>query len=113
MFYDPHDQKVFVSTNVRFLKEDYMINNKPMSKTVLEEQRGEGDTSLVPETQVNPSQVACTQDQGEPHRSGRVVHQLEHFIGLGEVPEDPKMDPNNYNEVVQDKDVILCQKDGY
>ena len=28
MFYDPKDQKVFVSTNARFLEEDYMINNK-------------------------------------------------------------------------------------
>ena len=29
MIYDPQDQKVFVSTNVRFLEEDYMIDNKP------------------------------------------------------------------------------------
>ena len=29
MFYDPQDQKVFVSTNARFLEEDYMIDNKP------------------------------------------------------------------------------------
>ena len=29
MFYDPKDQKVFVSTNARFLEEDYMIDNKP------------------------------------------------------------------------------------
>ena len=33
MFYDPQDQKVFVSTNARFLKEDYMIDNKPKSKS--------------------------------------------------------------------------------
>ena len=29
MFYDLQDQKVFVSTNARFLEEDYMIDNKP------------------------------------------------------------------------------------
>ena len=44
-----------------------------------------------------------------PRRSGRVVTQPEHFIGLGEVLEDPKTDPSNYNEAVQDKDVILWQ----
>ena len=27
-FYSQVDQKVFVSTNARFLKEDYMMNNK-------------------------------------------------------------------------------------
>ena len=29
IFYDPQNQKVFVSTNARFLEEDYMIDNKP------------------------------------------------------------------------------------
>ena len=29
LFYDPQEQKVIVSTNVRFLEEDYTINNKP------------------------------------------------------------------------------------
>ena len=35
MFYDPQEQKVIVSTNARFLEEDYMMNNKPKSKTIL------------------------------------------------------------------------------
>ena len=38
---------MIASTNVRFLEEDYMIDNKPISKTVLEELRGEGDVSPV------------------------------------------------------------------
>ena len=29
LFYSPKDQKVIVSTNVRFLEEDYVINHKP------------------------------------------------------------------------------------
>ena len=45
----------------------------------------------------------------EPHRSGRIVTQPEHFIGLGEVLEDPKTDPSNYNEAIQDKDDTLWQ----
>ena len=109
LFYDPQDEKVIVSTNARFLEEDYMIDNKPRSKTILEELRGEGDVSPAMVTQVSPLQVASTQERGEPHHSGRVVRQPEHFIGLGEIPEDPKIDPCNYNEAIQDKDAILWQ----
>ena len=50
-----------------------MMNNKPKSKTILEELRGEGSESSVSLTEVNRSPVAKTQRQGEPHRSGRVV----------------------------------------
>ena len=41
LFYDPQDQRVLVSTNARFLKEDYMIDNKPGSKIILDELRAE------------------------------------------------------------------------
>ena len=51
-----------------------------------------------------------TQDQEEPHHSGSVVRQPEHFIGLEEIPEDLKTDPSNYNKVIQDKDATLWQK---
>ena len=101
---------MIVSTNAQFLEEDYMINNKPRSKTILEELRGEGNVNLIPLTEVNPSPVASTQRQGEPRRSGRVVRQSECFIGLGEVLEEPETDPCNYNEAIQDKDATLWQK---
>ena len=39
LFYDPQEQKVIVSTNTWFLEEDYMIDNKQRSKTVLDELR--------------------------------------------------------------------------
>ena len=39
LFYSPSDKKVFVSTNVTFLEDDYMTNFKPRSKVVLEELR--------------------------------------------------------------------------
>ena len=101
---------MIVSTNAQFLEEDYMINNKPRSKTILEELRGKGNANPISLTKVNPSLVASTQEQGEPHRSGRVVRQPERFIDLGEVPEDPKTDPCNYNEAIQDKHATLWQK---
>ena len=39
LFYSPSDKKVFVSTNVTFLEDDYMTNFKPRSKVILEELR--------------------------------------------------------------------------
>ena len=32
LFYSPSDKKVFVSTNVTFLEDDYMTNFKPRSR---------------------------------------------------------------------------------
>ena len=81
MFYDPQDQMVFVSTNAKFLEEDYMIDNKPKSKIILEEMRENDGSDPVP---IRPTRVASTQDQGEPRRSGRVIIQPDRFISLGE-----------------------------
>ena len=94
---------MFVSTNARFLEEDYMIDNKPKSKVILEEMREKDSNNPI------PSRVASTQDRGEPRRSGRVVIQPDRFIGLGEIPVGIETDPRNYNEVIQDKDAILWQ----
>ena len=63
-----------------------MIDNKPRSKIILDELRAEvSEGSEVPMsgTQVRSPRVVSTQDRGEPRRSGRVVRQPEHFIGLG------------------------------
>ena len=110
LFYDPKEKRVLVSTNVRFLEEDYIIDNKPRSKVILDELRAEtNEVNEVPilGTHVSPPTIVRTQDQGEPRRSGRVVRQLESFIGLGEVLEDPETDPSKYNEAIQDKDATL------
>ena len=72
-----------------------MIDNKPSSKVVLNELRaetGEGDEVPIPVTEVSTPLVIRTQEPRVPHHSGRIVTQPEHFIGLGEVPEDPKID---------------------
>ena len=100
LFYNPQEQRVLVSTNARFLKEDYMIDNKPKSKITLDELRAEGNIGPIPEMQVSPPRVASTQDRGEPCHSGRVVRQPEHFIGVEEVLEEPETDPSNYNEAI-------------
>ena len=41
LFYSLKNQKVIVSTNARFLEEDYVMNHKPRSRAILEEMRGE------------------------------------------------------------------------
>ena len=76
MFYDPKEQKVLVSTNARFLEHDYILNNKPSSKVVLEELRAElseGDEDPMAVTQVSQPPVARTQETRVPRHSGRVV----------------------------------------
>ena len=88
-FYDPQDQKVFVSTNTRFLEEDYMIDNKPTSKLILEEMREKDSNDPIP---IRSTRIASTQDRGEPRRSGRVVIQPDRFIGLGDIPVELEKD---------------------
>ena len=39
LFYNPKEQRVLVSTNACFLEQDYMLDNKPSSKVVLDELR--------------------------------------------------------------------------
>ena len=94
---------MLVSTNARFLEEDYMIDNKPKSKIILDELRAEvSEVNEVPMsgTHVRSPRVVRTQDRGEPRRSGRVVRQPERFIGLGKISVDPEIDPYNYNEAI-------------
>ena len=76
LFYDPKEQRVLVSTNTRFLEEDYMIDNKSRSKVTLDELRAkinEGNEVPIPVTQVSPPLVVCTQEPRVPHHSGRVI----------------------------------------
>ena len=63
------------------LEEDYIINNKPKSKIILNEMREQDYSDQVP---IRPTRVASTQDRGEPCHSGRVVTQPDRFIGLKE-----------------------------
>ena len=75
---------MLVSTNAHFLEDEYMIDNKPRSKVVLDELRAEtneGNDVPIPKTQVSPPLVVRTQETRVPCRSGKVVTQPKHFIG--------------------------------
>ena len=60
LFYDPQEQRVIVSTNICFLEEEYMVDNKPRSKVILDELRVEGVVSIVMGTKFDPPRVAST-----------------------------------------------------
>ena len=58
---------MLVNTNACFLEEDYMIDNKPRSKIILDELRAEvSEGSEVPVSvpQVREPRVVSTQDRG-------------------------------------------------
>ncbi|CAA0824232.1 cysteine-rich RLK (RECEPTOR-like protein kinase) 8, partial [Striga hermonthica] len=118
LFYSPEDQKVIVSTNARFLEEDYVLDHKPSSIHVLEEIKGVS-TSIPSALDVTPKSTATriaddAPEQVVPRRSGRVVRQPERFMGLGEsseaVPDVLESDPWTYNEALQDRDAESWQK---
>ena len=90
------------------------MDNKPRYEIVLDELWVKGVVTLVSKIQDQPLRIANTQEQGEPHCSGRVVLQPSCFMAwdslLTEVLEEPEMNPCNYSEAIQDKDVALWQK---
>ena len=45
VFYSPSDNKMFVSTNAKFLEEDFIKDAKPRSRLVLEELSEEGSST--------------------------------------------------------------------
>ena len=47
-FYDPKDQKIVVSTNSRFLEEDYISNHKSRVEIILEELQGDPEPLRQP-----------------------------------------------------------------
>ena len=57
LFYSSKDRDVIVSTNARFLEEDYIMNHKPMNNVVLEELVGGTNNPNVPIVQVEQPQA--------------------------------------------------------
>ncbi|CAA0807948.1 Unknown protein, partial [Striga hermonthica] len=84
LFYSPEDQKVIVSTNARFLEEDYVLDHKPSSRHFLEKLKGVS-TSIPSALDVTPQSTSTriaddAPEQVVPRRSERVVRQPELFM---------------------------------
>ena len=91
LFYNHKDNKVFVSTNAKFLEDDYVNNFNPRSKVVLVEidelvieqptVETRDDVAVLDTPQDITHKMTSTQ---EPRRRGRIIRALVRFIGLGE-----------------------------
>ncbi|TYK27941.1 gag/pol protein [Cucumis melo var. makuwa] len=115
LFFDPQENRVFVSTNATFLEEDQMRDHKPRSKLVLNEATDEstrvveevGSSSRVDETTTS-SQSHPSQSLIMPRRSGRIVSQPNRYLGLTEtqivIPDDGVEDPLSYKQAMNDVD---------
>ena len=133
-FFDPKENKVFVSTNATFLEEDHVREHKPRSKIVLSELSGEATNSSPrvvdeagpstrvvdePVSEAGPStrvidepstsgQAHPSQELRMPRRSGRVVIQPERYLGLAEtptiIPDDGVEDPLTFRQAMNDVD---------
>ena len=71
LFYDPQENKVFVSTNGTFLEEDHIKNHQPRSKLVLNEisksasDKPSSSTKVVDKTKIS-GQTHPSQELREP-----------------------------------------------
>ncbi|TYK05792.1 gag/pol protein [Cucumis melo var. makuwa] len=115
LFFDPQENRVFVSKNATFLKEDHMRDHKPRGKLVLNEATDEstrvvdevGPSSRVDET-ITSGQSHPSQSLRMPRRSGRVVSQPNHYLGLTEtqvvIPDNGVEDTLSYKQAMNDVD---------
>ncbi|KAA0058362.1 gag/pol protein [Cucumis melo var. makuwa] len=115
LFFDPQENRVFVSTNATFLEEDHMRDHKPRSKLVLNESTDEstrvvdevGPSSRVDETTTS-GQSHSSQSLRMPRRSRRVISQPNRYLGLTEtqvvIPDDGVEDPLSYKQAMNDVD---------
>ena len=74
VFYNPKEKKVFLSTNVIFLEDDYIINHKPRGMIDLREIRGEpSDPPVVENNMRQENATSLPISAPVPRRSGRIV----------------------------------------
>ncbi|KAL5567144.1 hypothetical protein UlMin_030308 [Ulmus minor] len=113
-FYNPKENKVFVSTNVTFLEDSYVQDFKSRSKVMLEDMSNSIVASEVPNVESDPINEERQTDQQIPRefrRSGRIIRQPDMFMSGGEALEADAIghedDPYTYNEAMGDIDATL------
>ena len=105
-FYNPKDNKVFVSTNAKYLEDKHIRNHKLNNKVVLEEldideigdpTKDQNDEIIVDQPVVRSETTKIEKDPISLRRSGRVVRQPDRYMGIGDalvaIPDDHKDDP--------------------
>ena len=115
LFYRCNDNKVFVSTNAKFLENDYMNDYTPKSRVVLVEMNEPIIEQSMDETRndvvVSNTPQGITQEMTstqEPYCSVRIIRPPVRFIGLGEtyeaISEEAESNPCIYEEGMKDID---------
>ena len=115
LFYNHKDNKVFVSTHAKFLKDDYVNNFNPRNKVVLAEMNEPVNEQPMDETMDDVAVLDTPQDITHemtstqvPHRSRRIVRPLIRFISLGEtyeaISKEAESNPYTYEETMNDID---------
>jgi hypothetical protein len=104
-FYNPEDDKNFISTNARFLEEDFMKDVKPRSKIVLEEKLGEEASTSSVRTVLTPTETQP--NLSEPgqvviRRSGRAFQKPDRYMSFGDtlVAVSDMDDPVSYSQAM-------------
>ncbi|TYK29118.1 gag/pol protein [Cucumis melo var. makuwa] len=106
--------KVFVSTNATFLKEDHIKDHQSCSKLVLNEIPKDAKDILSSSAKVvdktkKSGQPHPSQELKEPLRSGRVVHQPDRYLGVNEtqvvIPNDGIEDLLTHIQAMNDVDL--------
>ena len=92
---------MFVSTNAIFLEDDYITNHKPRGRIDLRETGGEpSDPPAVENNMRLENATSLPISAPVPHRSGRIVSQLDRCMFLGEafqvVSIESESDPITY-----------------
>ena len=116
LFYNHKDNKVFVSTNAKFLENDYRNDYTPKSRVVLAEMNKSIIEQSMDETRDGvvvsniPQDITHEMTSTQESRcSGRIVRPPIRLIGLGEtyeaISEEAETDPYTYEEAMNDIDV--------
>ena len=116
LFYSHKDNKVFASSNVKFLENDYMNYYTPRSRVVLAEINELVNEQPMDDTRddvvVSDTLQDITHEMSStqvPRCSGRIVRPPMRFIGLGETYEanleEAETDPYTYEEAMNNIDV--------
>ena len=115
LFYNHKNNKVFVSTNAKFLEDDYVNSFNPRSKVVLSEldepiieqpmDETRDDVVVLDTPQDSTHEITSTQ---VPRRSRRIIRPPIRFIGLREIyeaiSEEAESNPYTYEEAMKDAD---------
>ena len=107
-FYSKSDMKVFVSTNVKFMEEEYIMNQiiRDMNDWTKKSEFPSIQDNVVP---IDPQPlIPDTDTPNMPRRSGRVIRPPVKLTLMGEssltIPESHEDDPTGYYEAINDKD---------